>query len=114
MNTPNPPRVAVTARPGLLSRLRLSEPIRLYSWPLVVVLVLSAVAGGWATQDWADWALPQLAAALGTLGAAEAGRASVFSTQTHVQDLMRARGSWAVPPVVPAADSRPVFRTGAR
>lgn len=94
MTAPKPPSPIRNARPSIATRWKLSEPVRLYLWPIVLVLVLSAVAGGLVTEEWAEWALPQLLTALGMLGAGEAARASVYSTTGHVDSLRGAAARW--------------------
>lgn len=74
---------------GRLARLKLTEPVRLYCYPLLVLLVVGGVAGGLVTQDWADWALPILGGLL-SAGPVEAARASVYSPRSVVQAVRRA------------------------
>lgn len=88
---PAPPR---SVRTSTASRLKATEPVRLYLWPLVVVLVLVAVATGLVTQQWAEWALPCLGLALGIYGAGEAARASAYSLAGHLDRLAKARDRW--------------------
>lgn len=83
----------VTARPGPVARLQLTEPVRLYLWPVVLILAVGAVAAGIVTQEWADWALPMIGAALGVAGAGEAARSSVYSQASVVQALVQARSA---------------------
>jgi hypothetical protein len=75
---------------GLLARLKLTEPVRLYLWPVAALLLLSGLAGGIRDGDWWRAAL-FVAAALCVYLMAEAARASVYSPRSVVQTALRAR-----------------------
>jgi hypothetical protein len=61
-----------------VARLKLTEPVRLYLWPVAAVLLVSGLAGGLRDGDWWRASLFVAAALLVVLGA-EAARRSVFS-----------------------------------
>lgn len=86
----------VNARPGLLSRLKLTEPVRLYLYSLGSVLVAGLVLMGYLTGEWSEYLTGALAVILGVGGGGEAARASVYSPASTVQLLTTSRGSWAV------------------
>jgi hypothetical protein len=88
--------VTITTRPSLLSRLKLSEPVRLYCYSLLTAVLVALVAVGYVTEEW-QAALTGIAAALlGVVPGAEAARASVYSPKTHIQQMVTSRGSWVV------------------
>jgi hypothetical protein len=74
-----------------LNRWKLTEPVRLYLWPVAVLLIVGGVAGGIVTQDYGDWALSVLGGLL-TAGGAAAARSSVYSTAGVVREMRRAAG----------------------
>lgn len=84
-------RLAAAPSAGLLARLRLTEPVRLYLYGLGVVLVTGLNLAGYLLGDWHDYALSSLAVVLGLVPAAEAARASVFSIGGHVASLRQLR-----------------------
>jgi hypothetical protein len=87
----------MTNRPGSwLSRVKLSEPVRLYVYGLGSVLVVALVMRGVLDGEYLEAMLQALAVAAGLGTAAEAARASVYSPASTVQLLSRARGSWNV------------------
>lgn len=83
--------VRVSSRPGLVTRIKLSEPVRLYLYGLAGVVLAGLTLAGTLTGEWADYWL-HVAGVLLVIPAAEAARASVYSPRTHVQDLWRMRG----------------------
>jgi hypothetical protein len=94
-NLPAPPRSHRNARPSAASRWKLAEPVRLYLWPVVLVLLVGAAGAGLVTQQWVDWSLPLLGLAASLVGAGEAARASVYSTRGHIESLHAASTRWA-------------------
>jgi hypothetical protein len=98
--TTNSARVA--PRPGLLSRLKLAEPVRLYAYSLLTAILAALVLAGTVTDNWYA-ALSGIAAAiLAVVPGAEATRASVYSPATHMADLV----------AVTTPRPSPVLRTG--
>jgi hypothetical protein len=86
----------VNARPGLLSRLKLTEPVRLYLHSVGLVLIGGLVLMGYLTDDWSAYLTGALAVVLAVGGGGEAARASVYSPATHVKGIVSSRGSWQV------------------
>jgi hypothetical protein len=86
----------VSARPGLLFRLKVSEPVRLYSYSLLSAVLVALVVVGTITEEWQAALTGIAAAVLGVVPAAEASRASVYSEKTHIQQMVTSRGSWVV------------------
>lgn len=87
----------VSARPSLLSRLKLTEPVRLYLYSVGVVLIAGLVLMGKLTGEWSAYLTGALAVVLGVAGGGEAARASVYSPAGMTTALIRSRGSWQVP-----------------
>jgi hypothetical protein len=58
------PAPAVTARPGLLRRAQLSEPVRLYLYGVAAAVVALLVYVGYMATDLAPFVLAALAAVL--------------------------------------------------
>lgn len=83
-STTAPPRV------GRIARWKLTEPVRLYLWPVAALLLVSGTAGGFRDGDWWRASL-FLAAAVCLVLLAEAARASVYCPRTVVQTMLRAR-----------------------
>jgi len=83
-STTAPPRV------GRIARWKLTEPVRLYLWPVAALLLVSGVAGGFRDGDWWRASLFLTAAVLILLMSA-AARASVYTPRTVVQTMLRAR-----------------------
>lgn len=75
---------------GRLARWKLTEPVRLYLWPVAALLAVSGLAGGFRDGDWWRAAL-FLAAAVCVALATAAARASVYSPRSVVQTALRAR-----------------------
>jgi hypothetical protein len=93
--TPHP---AVSARPGVLTRLKLSEPVRLYLYSLAVVALAGLTLAGYLTGEWSDYWAHAAGVLLGLVPAAEAVRASVYSPRGHVAGLLKAAqetGRWS-------------------
>lgn len=74
---------------GRVARLKLLEPLRLYLWPVVLLLVVSGLSGGARDGDWWRASL-FLAAALLVFLATEAARASVYSPRGMMVALREA------------------------
>jgi hypothetical protein len=81
------PPVAV----GVLARLKLTEPVRLYLWSVSAVLFVGLNLAGVLTGEWQAYATSSAAVLLGVLPATAAARASVFSPRSVVQTAIRAR-----------------------
>jgi len=82
-------------RPGLMARLKLTEPVRLYLHSVGLVLVAGLVLMGYLTDEWSAYLTGALAVVLGVGGGGEMARSSVFSPYTHYQaafQVARARG----------------------
>jgi hypothetical protein len=86
----------VNARPGLLSRAKLAEPVRLYLHSVGAVLIAGLVLMGYFTDEWAAYLTGALAVVLAVGGGGEAARASVYSPRSMLEGLTRSRGSWEV------------------
>jgi hypothetical protein len=102
--TPAPP-VPRPPAPGLLTRWKLSEPVRLYLDGLVVVVVAAFVVAGWITQQWGAFAIAAAGVVLGLGGAAEAIRASVFAPTTVVGLVHAGRGRYTAIIPTPEKDA---------
>jgi hypothetical protein len=76
----------------LLSRLKLTEPVRLYLYTLLLVLTAGLQAAGWLTGEWAAFASANGAVVLAVGAGAEAARASVYSPRSMVRAVHRAAG----------------------
>jgi hypothetical protein len=88
--TQTPPTLAAPPSVGRLARWKLTEPVRLYLWPVAALLVASGVVGGFRDGDWWRASL-FLAAAVAMLLMTAAARASVYSPRAVVQAALRAR-----------------------
>jgi hypothetical protein len=86
----------VNARPGLLARLKLTEPVRLYLHSIGLVLIGALVLMGYLTDEWSAYLTGALAVVLAVGGGGEAARASVYSPASHVRGIVTSRGSWVV------------------
>lgn len=84
----------VNARPGLLSRVKLAEPVRFYLYSVGVVLIAGLVLMGKVTGEWQSYLTGALAVVLAVGGGGEAARASVYSPAGMIDALTRSRGSW--------------------
>jgi len=87
---------AVSTRPGLLSRLKLTEPVRLYLHSVGAVLIGGLVLMGYLTDEWSAYLTGALAVVLAVGGGGEAARASVYSPAGMIGQLTRSRGSWEI------------------
>lgn len=83
-----PPTVPVLSV-GLLARLKLTEPVRLYLYSVALVVVVGLNLAGWLTGEWVPYATSSAATLLGVTAATEAARASVYSPRSMVRGLMR-------------------------
>jgi hypothetical protein len=83
----------VQAQPevGRLARLKLTEPVRLYMYTLLLVLSAGLQLAGWLSGDWPQYIAVNGAVVLAVGGGAEAARASVYSPRSVVQAALRAR-----------------------
>lgn len=90
-----PPRPPVTARPGRLTRWKLTEPVRLYAYTVLAAVLLALVLVGTITDEWADALLGVAAAVLAVVPGAEAARASVYSPAGTLTAIRRAVDSSA-------------------
>lgn len=73
------------------SQLKLSEPVRLYLYGVGGVIVTGLVLAGWLTDEWSAYLMAALGVVLGLVPAAEAIRASVYSTAGHIRSLRELR-----------------------
>jgi hypothetical protein len=95
MTAPTPiPTPAPPAPPsvGVLTRLKLTEPVRLYIYSVALVLFTGLNLAGYLTGAWQDYAAASAATLLGFGVAGESARASVYSTRSVVQAVRRAGG----------------------
>jgi hypothetical protein len=83
---------APVAAVSLLARLKLTEPVRLYCYTVLLVLTAAAQLAGWLTGEWADFLAANGAVVLAVGAGAEAARASVYSPRSVVQAVRRAAG----------------------
>lgn len=84
------PTPAPTERPALLARLKLTEPVRLYIYTVLLVLTAGLQLAGWLSGEWRDFLAMNAAVLLAVGGGAEAARASVYSPRSVVQAVRRA------------------------
>jgi hypothetical protein len=77
----------------LLTRWRLTEPVRLYLYLVLLVLTAGLQTAGALTGEWAEFTAINGALLLGVGAAGEAARASVYSTASAVREIRRAAGS---------------------
>jgi hypothetical protein len=91
MTAPTPIRPAPTYTVGLLTRLKLTEPVRLYSYTVLLVLTAGLQLAGLLSGEWAEFTAANGAVLLGVGAAAEAARASVYSPAAVVRELRRTR-----------------------
>lgn len=77
---------------GRVARWKLTEPLRLYVWPALLLLLVSGLSAGFRDGDWWRAALFLAAAGLVAL-ALEAARESVYSPAGMVRGLRDAAGS---------------------
>jgi hypothetical protein len=75
---------------GLLSRLKLTEPVRLYLYSLAVVAIGGLALAGVLTGQWIAYATGAVAVVLSVTVGGEAARASVYSPRSVVQAVRRA------------------------
>ena len=77
---PTRPAPAVPGRQPLLTRWKLTEPVRLYLYSVLVTVVIpGAVLAGWLTGDWTEWALGAVGTVLTVGVGGEAARSTVYS-----------------------------------
>lgn len=86
----SPPTPAPVVAVSLLARLKLTEPVRLYVYSVLVVLTAAAQLAGWLTGEWAQFVEMNGAVVLAVGAGAEAARASVYSPRSVVQAVRRA------------------------
>jgi hypothetical protein len=94
MTAPTPIRPATSSPPhtvGLVTRLKLTEPVRLYCYAVLLVLTAGLQLAGLLSGEWAEFTAANGAVLLGVGAAAEAARASVYSPAAVVRELRRAR-----------------------
>lgn len=77
---------------SILSRWKLTEPVRLYLYSLALVLVVGLQLAGWLTGDWVDYATSSAGVVLAVGAGAEAARASVYSPAGVVRELRKVAG----------------------
>jgi hypothetical protein len=91
MSTTTPTTAPAPVPVGLLARLKLTEPVRLYTWPALLGTLLVVIAAALADTD----LVVKVAGGVAWLAlvvATEAARASVFSPRSTVQAVRRAAG----------------------
>lgn len=71
--------------PSLLFRLRMTEPVRLYCYTVLLGLVVGLVLAGSVTGQWSEYGTALAAVLLGIPYGTEAARASVYSPAGAVQ-----------------------------
>lgn len=76
-----------------IRRWRLTEPVRLYLYTVLVVLTAGLQTAGALTGEWAEFTAINGALLLGVGAAGEAARASVYSAPAVVREIRRAAGS---------------------
>jgi hypothetical protein len=74
----------------LLARLKLTEPVRLYSYSMLLVLSAGLQIAGVLTGEWPQFIATNGAVVLAVASGAEAARASVYSPRSVVQAVRRA------------------------
>lgn len=79
VDTPAPAVVEDYTPPGRLARWRLTEPVRLYLYGIVMVLIVGLQLAGYLTGEWLPYAVSSAGVVLAVGGAGEAVRASVYS-----------------------------------
>jgi hypothetical protein len=79
----------VAARPGLLRRLQLSEPVRLWLYGIAAAVVALMVYVGYMTEDLAPFVVALVAAVL-SVPAAESLRDQVWSQQSVTREIIDA------------------------
>jgi hypothetical protein len=81
-----------TAAPSLplLARLKLTEPVRLYCYSMLLVLSAGLQLAGLLTGEWPEFIATNGAVVLAVASGTEAARASVYSPRSVVQAVRRA------------------------
>jgi hypothetical protein len=87
---PLAPPAAPVVSVGLLARLKLTEPVRLYLYSVALVVITGLNLAGWLVGEWLPFAESSAATLLGVTAATEAARASVYSPRSVVQAVRRA------------------------
>lgn len=110
MPLPAPPTVAPAASstpPAMswLDRMKASEPVRLYLYSVLLVLLGGLVLAGVLTAEWQAYGIAAGATLLAVPVATESARASVYSTAGALRAIARAQqpapvvpGSGIIPP----------------
>jgi hypothetical protein len=83
------PAPAGAAATGLVARLKLTEPVRLYLYSVVGVVDTGLVLAGVLTGDWPAYVISAAATLLGVAGATEAARASTYSLASALRLVRR-------------------------
>lgn len=104
--TPVTPPAAVTPpAPSWLDRLKASEPVRLYLYSALLVVLGGLVLAGVLTTQWEAFGISAGATLLVVPAATEAARSSVYSTAGALRAIARAQrpapvvpGSGVIPP----------------
>jgi len=78
---------------GLLARIRLTEPVRLYLYSLALLAIGGLALAGVLTGEWIPYATGAAATVLVVGAGGEAARASVYSPRSVVQAVRRAADS---------------------
>lgn len=82
---PPPPVQSV----GLLARLKLTEPVRLYLYSVALVVIGGLNLAGWLVGEWVPYAISSSGTLLVVTAGGEAARASVYSPRSIVQAVRR-------------------------
>ena len=80
-----PTEAGPTARPPWLARMKLTEPVRLYLYTVLLVLLVGCQLAGVLTGEWRDYLATSAALLLAIPAGAEAVRASVYSPASMVR-----------------------------
>lgn len=78
-DAPIPTPAPATPAVGLLKRLTLTEPVRLWIYSLLVIVTAGLQLAGYESGQWADFSVLNGAVILGVGAAGEGIRASVYS-----------------------------------
>lgn len=89
---PLPAPAPTPPAPSWIQRMKLSEPVRLYLYSVLGVVVAGLALAGILTGAWVPYTISAGATVLGLVPAAEAARASSYSTAGALRAIARAAG----------------------